>query len=105
MIELDKDIRTIVGGYLEDAMWRFIKDDDLWIDLSHVKGLSEDEPYGSVEDEYVSWSYCRDMGESFILGWSGYGCAFDGQYSCSGGVHVRDREIVIVALVMDRARR
>ena len=62
MIESDEDIRSIIGGYLEDAEWRFIEDDDLWIDLSHVEGLSEDEPGGSVEDEYVSWSCCREMG-------------------------------------------
>ena len=29
----------------------------------------------------VSLSCCREMGGSFRLGWSVYGCAFDGQYS------------------------
>ena len=30
MIELDEDIRSIVGGYLEDAERRFIEEKDLW---------------------------------------------------------------------------
>ena len=73
--------------------------------MSHVEGLSEDESYGSVEDEYVSWSCCREMGGIIHIRVEWIWFAFDCQYSCLGGVHVRDREIVIVALVTDRVGR